>query len=71
MSDFQWIPEELIKIKANQIWKKRLRKGRDGTPESDWIEARKYLEKHWWEVWFWKLKRVWKLIKRRLRTFTN
>ncbi len=62
------IPEELIQIKANQIWKNRLRKGIEGTPESDWIKAKKYLEKHWWEVWLWRLKKVWKLITRKVRT---
>ena len=44
MSNSRSIPEELIKIKAYEIWKKRQREGRDGTPTSDWIEARKYLE---------------------------
>ena len=49
------IPEELIKLKANQIWKKRLREGRDGTPESDWIEAKRYWEKHRCQVFLWRL----------------
>ncbi len=62
------IPEELIQLKAHQIWKNRQRKGKGGTPESDWIEGKKYLEKHWWEVWLWRLKKVWKLIRRRIRT---
>ena len=64
------IPQELIKLKANQIWKKRRREGRDGTPESDWIEAKKYLEKHRWQVFLWRLektlKKVWKLIRKKV-----
>ena len=64
------IPQELIKLKANKIWKTRLREGRDGTPESDWIEAQKYLEKHRWQVFLWRLektlKKVWKLIRKKV-----
>ncbi len=51
------IPEELIKVKAHKIWEKRLLKGRDGTPESDWEKARQYLEKHRWEVFWWKFRK--------------
>ena len=58
MSKSRSLPEELIKIKAHEIWEKRQREGRDGTPEGDWIKAKKYLEKHWWEVYWWKLKRI-------------
>ena len=69
------IPEELIQIKANQIWKNRLRLGIDGTPESDWLKAQQYLEKHWWQVWLWRSKKtfnkLWKLIKRRIRILGN
>ncbi|MDJ0573112.1 MAG: hypothetical protein QNJ53_29305 [Pleurocapsa sp. MO_192.B19] len=52
------IPEELIRIKAHDIWKKRQREGRGGTSKSDWIEARLYLEKYRWKVFWWKLKRI-------------
>ena len=38
------IPEELIRIKAHEIWKKRQLEGIDGTSERDWIEARHYLD---------------------------
>ena len=55
MSKSRSIPEELIKIKAHEIYKERQHKGKDGTPESDWIEAKKYLEKHRWEVPLWRL----------------
>ncbi len=55
MSRSHSIPEKLIKIKAHNIWKKRLREVRDGTAGSDWIEARQYLEKHQWEVFLWRL----------------
>lgn len=64
MSRFLSIPEEsiegLIKIKAYDIWKKRLRKGIAGTPESDWIKAKKYLQKHRWEVFWWKFRKIFK-----------
>ena len=56
MSRLRSIPEELIKIKAHQFWEKRQREGRDGTPESDWIEAKKYLEKHQWKVFWWEVR---------------
>lgn len=54
-SNSRSIPEELIKIKAQTIWKKRQSEGVQGTPKSDWIEARQYLEKHRWQVFHWKL----------------
>ncbi len=63
------IPKELIRLKANEIWQNRLRKGIDGTAESDWLEAKKYLEKHWWKVFLWRLQktinRLGKSIRRR------
>ena len=71
MNKSRSIPEELIKLKANEIWRKRLREGIDGTPESDWLQAKKYLEKHRWPVFLWRLNKLRKLIKRRLRTFAN
>lgn len=52
------IPKELIRLKANEIWKNRLREGIDGTAEGDWIEAKEYLEKHWWKVFLWRLKKT-------------
>ncbi len=55
MSRSRSIPEKLIKIKAQTIWEKRQSEGLQGTSESDWIEARQYLEKHRWEVFQWKL----------------
>lgn len=58
MNKSRSIPEELIKIKAHEFWKKRKRKGIDGTPESDWLHARQDLEKHQWEVLYWKLRHV-------------
>ena len=72
MSKPSSIPEELIRIKAHKIWKKRQRKGRDSTPESnwsDWNKAKKYLEKRPWEVFLWKLTKT--LSKRPIRRFTN
>ena len=45
MSKSSWIPEELIKTKAQEIWKARQREGRDGTADDDWEEAVNYLEK--------------------------
>ena len=69
------IPKELVRLKANEIWKNRLREGRDGTAESDWIEAKEYLEKHWWKVFLWRLEkiinRLGKSITRRLTTLGN
>ena len=56
MSKSSSIPEELIKIKSHQIGRKRQLKGLDGTSESDYIEARQYLEKHRWEVFLWGVK---------------
>ncbi len=47
-------PEELIELKAHQIWEKRQLDGREGTPQSDWKEAKQYLEKNRWEVRQWK-----------------
>lgn len=52
------IPEELIKIKAQEFWKKRQGGGRYGTPEDSRIEARQYLEKHPWQVWQWQLRKT-------------
>ncbi len=57
MNRLSLIPEELIRIKADKIWKKRLRDGRDGTPESDWQEAKQYLATHPREVLLWRLNR--------------
>ena len=54
-------PEELIELKAHQIWEKRQLDGREGTPQSDWDEAKQYLEKHRWGILLWRLNRpfVW------------
>ncbi len=69
------IPKELIRLKANEIWKNRLREGKDGTAESDWIEAKDYLEQHWWKVFLWRLEkiinRLGKSITRRFTTLGN
>ena len=46
MSEPSDLPEELIKIKAHQIWEKRQLDGREETPQSDWDEAKQYLEEH-------------------------
>ena len=71
MSKFRLVPEELIKVKAHKIWKKRQLEGRDGTPESDWLEARQYLETHLWEVFWWRLRKtlnkLWKFIGKGIR----
>ncbi len=71
MNHSRSIPEELIKVKANKIWKKRQREGRYGTPESDWSEAKKYLEKHRWEVFLWRLgeasTKLWELIRKGIK----
>ena len=71
MNKSRSIPKELIKVKAHKIWKKRLREGKDGTPEDDWIKAKKYLEKHGGKVFLWKLgktlNKLWKLIARKVR----
>ncbi len=65
------IPRELIEDKAHKIWQKRDLEGRDGTAESDWNEAKEYLEKHRGEVFLWKLGKVLnksgKLIGRKVR----
>lgn len=58
MSKFRSIPEELIKIKAHQFGEKRQLEGRDGTPESAREEAIKYLKKHQWEVFLWRLRKT-------------
>ena len=55
MSKSRSIPEELIKIKADQIGKKRESQGKVKTPEVDLVIARQYLEKHWWEVFCWQV----------------
>ena len=68
MSKSRSIPEELIKIRAYAYWEQRQHKGTDvtdGSHQEDWIEAKKYLEKHWWEVW------LWKLINRPVRRVTD
>ncbi|MGK7935019.1 MAG: pentapeptide repeat-containing protein, partial [Xenococcaceae cyanobacterium] len=69
------IPRELIEDKAHKIWQKRALEGRDGTPEDDWNEAKKYLENHRGEVFLWKLGKVLnklrKLIGRKVRASTR
>lgn len=61
------IPEELIRIKANKIWKKRKSEEKNGTPDGDWREARQYMKEHWWEVLWWKFRRriLWWKFRRR------
>ena len=59
MKKFRWISEELVKIKAYQIWEERKDKGVNGRCEQDWMNAWKYLKKHWWEVLWWRLKKIW------------
>ena len=54
MSEPPRIPDELIKIKAHQIGEKRELEGKDGTPQTDWEEAKRYLKNHRWEVRQWK-----------------
>ena len=54
MSEPPHIPEELIELKAHQIWEQRQLDGREGTPQSDWEEAKQYLEKNRWKVRQWK-----------------
>ena len=58
MSEPRLIPEELIKLKAHQIWKKRQLDGREGTPQRDWEEAKKYFERLRWEVLLWELRQI-------------
>ena len=69
------IPKELIRLKANQIWQERLRQGRSGTPESDWMAAKEYLESHWWKVLLWRwekfISKVGKSIRKRFTVLGN
>lgn len=61
------LPEELIRIKAHEIWQKRQSEGEYGTAESDWDEsdwdesdwdkAVDYLKNHPWEVSQWELRK--------------
>ena len=53
MSEPPYISEELIELKAHQILQKRQLYGREGTSQSDWDEAKRYLEAHPWEVRQW------------------
>ena len=53
MSELPHIPEELIELKAYQIWEERQLNGREGNPQSDWDEAKQYLKEHCWEVRQW------------------
>ncbi len=55
MSKSRSIPEELIKIKADQIGKKRESQGKVKTPEVDLVIARQDLEEHWWKIFCWKV----------------
>ena len=57
MIELSCIPEELIRLKAHQIWKERQLDEREGTPQSDWQEAKQYLDKHWREVFWWKFRK--------------
>ena len=65
------IPRELIEDKAHKIWQKRESQGKEGTAESDWNEAKKYLKKHRGEVFLWNLGKLFnksgKLIGRKVR----
>ena len=54
MSRTFYIPEELIELKAHQIWEKRKLDGKEGNPQSDWEEAKRYLENNRWRVYQWK-----------------
>ncbi|MDJ0647424.1 MAG: hypothetical protein QNJ60_01850 [Xenococcaceae cyanobacterium MO_188.B19] len=58
MSRSRWISEELIKIKADQIGKKRERQGRVKTPDVDLVIAKQYFKKYWWLVFWWKYKKL-------------
>jgi uncharacterized protein YjbI with pentapeptide repeats len=44
------IPEELIRALAYEIWKTREQEGKDGNSETDWHEAREYLESSRWNI---------------------
>ena len=50
-------PEELIEIKAYQIWEQRQLDGREGDPQRDWEKAKQCLEKCWREVFWWKFRK--------------
>ena len=57
MNRLSLIPEELIRIKVKEIREKNLCGRKHETPESDWQEAKQYLETHPREVWLWRLNR--------------
>ena len=40
------IPHELHRIKAREIYERRIAKGRSGSPEGDWETARRYLTRY-------------------------
>ncbi len=69
MNKSRSIPEELIKVKAHEIWKKRLHEGRGGTPKDSRIEAKKYLENHRWEVLWWQANNTLRLFRNFLSLF--
>ena len=63
-------PEELIKLKAYQIWEKRQQTDKKGeNPQSDWEKAEQYFKKHRWKVFLWKLART--LSNRPIRKFAD
>ncbi len=59
-------PEELVKLKAHQIWEERQLDGREGTSQSDWEEAKRYLEGHSWDIFWWQLNRPYYLLEKRI-----
>ncbi len=52
------IPHEFQQIKAQQIYERRIAKGKNGNPESDWETARRYLTRYPKVVRAWKRKRA-------------
>ncbi len=59
-------PEELIEIKAHQIWEKRQLDGREGTSQSDWEEAKQYLKEHQCEIFLWRVNRPFIWLEKRI-----
>ena len=60
------IPIELHRIRAQQIYERRVALGLEGTSEDDWEQARKELEERFWVVRDW---RIQKAIEKKLQQF--
>ena len=66
-----YLPEELIELRAHQIWQKRQLHGREETSRSDWEEAFNYLRNHHLFVFWWRFRKVLKEIGKLISKLLN